>query len=464
MKPTVIVGAGLTGLSTGYALQRAGHEVLILERTDVVGGLARSLDLGGYVFDLGPHYFFLKFDPRADLLVSECLGDKAEVLDFQVSAWIRDRNLSWPPNLKDLFRLPATSTLTFLKNSIRQRFPKDLDCKGFISGFYGRAIYRDFIGPYIDKKVPMLGPEKLHRDWWLQVARNIHNQHRSSRHDEVKEIERRKRVPLAVRARVFFNLLKGIWLTAAGKQLNKVLYPYGGMGSLSRVLAERFKDAGGRIVFGANDVSLHRSGNRIRTVRWKDNVVDEPRTVIWTGAVHGLMKELGMPAPDLPFVRIALGFIKVRRTLELPRYLYTYYSQPEIIFNRAYFPRLITGGLVPPGKDAICVEISPPDSDNDTPLDDDQLKEKIIMGMEKLSLCCREEIEEITLLDIPNAYPVYPLDYYETLDRIWEELRPIENLWSIGRSGQFHYNNMARTVAMGLDLAEHLTKGEHSSG
>jgi len=69
-------------------------------------------------------------------------------------------------------------------------------------------------------------------------------------------------------------------------------------------------------------------------------------------------------------------------------------------------------------------------------------------------------VEDLKLLEIPEAYPVYPLDYYETLQTLWQEISPIENLWSIGRSAQFYYNNMARTVTMGIDLAEHLLEEE----
>ena len=113
---------------------------------------------------------------------------------------------------------------------------------------------------------------------------------------------------------------------------------------------------------------------------------------------------------------------------------------------------------VPAGKDAICVEISPPELEKGAALEEGALRAGILAGLEKTALCRPDQVEEVSLLRVPDAYPVYPLDYYETLQALWEKLGSMENLWSIGRSAQFLYNNMARSVSLGLDLAEHILK------
>lgn len=51
---TVVVGAGLGGLSAASHLRGRGHEVLVLERAGVPGGRAGSFDESGYRFDTGP--------------------------------------------------------------------------------------------------------------------------------------------------------------------------------------------------------------------------------------------------------------------------------------------------------------------------------------------------------------------------------------------------------------------------
>jgi phytoene dehydrogenase-like protein len=54
---TVVVGAGISGLTAGAYLLRGGHEVTIIEKTSRCGGLVSSFDRGGFTFDTGPRAF-----------------------------------------------------------------------------------------------------------------------------------------------------------------------------------------------------------------------------------------------------------------------------------------------------------------------------------------------------------------------------------------------------------------------
>ncbi len=49
----VVVGAGLSGLASARSLQRAGHDVVVLEARDRVGGRTLTRTIGRGVFDLG---------------------------------------------------------------------------------------------------------------------------------------------------------------------------------------------------------------------------------------------------------------------------------------------------------------------------------------------------------------------------------------------------------------------------
>jgi len=74
----IVVGAGFTGLSAAMELAEAGNEVTILERDDVIGGLAGAFDVGGQKLEKFYHHWFTN-DVYVQRMV-ERLGKSAEVV------------------------------------------------------------------------------------------------------------------------------------------------------------------------------------------------------------------------------------------------------------------------------------------------------------------------------------------------------------------------------------------------
>ena len=66
-RPVVVAGAGPAGLTAAYKLVQAGDEVVVAESDDVVGGISRTVERGGWRFDIGGHRFFTKVQPVEDL-------------------------------------------------------------------------------------------------------------------------------------------------------------------------------------------------------------------------------------------------------------------------------------------------------------------------------------------------------------------------------------------------------------
>lgn len=73
--PVFVLGAGPAGLACAYTLSKLGLPVVVVERDDQVGGLARSIVHKGFILDYGPHRFFTKLAPVLDLW-NEVLGDE----------------------------------------------------------------------------------------------------------------------------------------------------------------------------------------------------------------------------------------------------------------------------------------------------------------------------------------------------------------------------------------------------
>ncbi len=75
MKKIIIVGGGITGLSTAWKLSEKGYKVDLIESDRSIGGLAKSIKIENYSFDIGPHSFFTEdkeiFNKVMDLFKNE---------------------------------------------------------------------------------------------------------------------------------------------------------------------------------------------------------------------------------------------------------------------------------------------------------------------------------------------------------------------------------------------------------
>ena len=54
-KNIVVIGAGISGLTTAYLLSKKGFDVTIIEKNSSVGGSIESVFENGFLFDRGPN-------------------------------------------------------------------------------------------------------------------------------------------------------------------------------------------------------------------------------------------------------------------------------------------------------------------------------------------------------------------------------------------------------------------------
>ena len=119
-----IIGGGLAGIACALALENTGLSIALLERSDVLGGRARSWrdNATGDVIDIGPHILLSEYHNMLDLL--EMLGTREDV------HWEKERFITLLDDHRHvsmkLHRLPAPlhllpSLLKVSKLSVRDK-------------------------------------------------------------------------------------------------------------------------------------------------------------------------------------------------------------------------------------------------------------------------------------------------------------------------------------------------------
>lgn len=59
VRKVTIIGAGISSLSSAAFLAKAGYDVTILEKNPTIGGRARQFTIDGFVFDMGPSWYWM---------------------------------------------------------------------------------------------------------------------------------------------------------------------------------------------------------------------------------------------------------------------------------------------------------------------------------------------------------------------------------------------------------------------
>ena len=115
--PTVVIGAGPTGLSAAYHL---GENVLLIDQNETVGGWCRSIEDGGFTFDYAGHIMFSK-EEYVHKLYEMLLGDNVHWQDRE--AWIYSKNVyTRYPFQGALYGLPPEVIKECILGAIESRF------------------------------------------------------------------------------------------------------------------------------------------------------------------------------------------------------------------------------------------------------------------------------------------------------------------------------------------------------
>ncbi len=163
---TLILGGGLTGLSTAYHLEKLGQtDYLILEKEHKPGGLCRSIYKNGFTFDYSGHLLHLH-TAQGKKIVRELLG--ANIHRLTRRAFIDIGNVRVPfPFQAHLYALPPDVRQACVDGLLATRQVLKTPPKNFEQWCLrtlGQGIYDVFMRPY-NTKLWGRAPRELTCEW-----------------------------------------------------------------------------------------------------------------------------------------------------------------------------------------------------------------------------------------------------------------------------------------------------------
>ena len=150
----VIIGAGPAGLTAAFQLHKAGAASTVLEGTDQVGGISRTVERDGWRFDIGGHRFFTKVKP-VEQMWWEVLGDEEFLLrPRQSRIFYKGKLFDYPLKAKNaLFGLGIIEAIRCVLSYVWVRVhpPKDQShFEGWVAARFGWRLYRTFFKTYTE--------------------------------------------------------------------------------------------------------------------------------------------------------------------------------------------------------------------------------------------------------------------------------------------------------------------------
>jgi len=157
-----IVGSGPSGLTCAYKLLKENKKIIMIERDERAGGLAKSYNYNGHIFDTGPKRFHTD-DPVVKEFLKEIMD--MEVIGRSTKVHFVNRYFDWPLNLKSIFKMPPSVAIKAIYDLINKDEMKDLQSfEEYIKFKYGNHLYEIFFKPYTEKFLRIPAAD-IHSDW-----------------------------------------------------------------------------------------------------------------------------------------------------------------------------------------------------------------------------------------------------------------------------------------------------------
>lgn len=440
--PVMILGAGPAGLTAAYELSARGVRSVVLEQDAVVGGLARTVEYKGFLFDVGGHRFYTKV-ALIEKIWRDVLGPDLLERPRLSRIYYRSRFFHYPLDAVDVVRGLGIAEVmrcggSFLKARLFPRRPED-DFETWVSNRFGRRLFDAFFRTYTEK-VWGIPCHEIRAEWAAQRIRGL------TLHSLVRDA------------------LTGAQNGSGIKTLIRdFLYPRRGPGLMWSRMSEILARRGVEVFLKTPVTAIERQGGRITRIvagerAWR------PEHVISTLPVQNLVAMLN-PSPPASVVEAAAGLryrdlIVVGVIVErdhLFRDNWIYVHEPGVKVGRIQNYVNWSPEMSPdPERTGLGLEYFCGEGDALWSMSNADLIAMARRELASLKLVEEGAIMDATVIRAPKAYPVYDRGYRERLGSIRQFLTGIANLQAAGRNGLHRYNNQDHAMLTGILAARNV--------
>jgi protoporphyrinogen oxidase len=439
-KKVVIIGAGPAGLTAAYELCKEGVESVVLEKDSVVGGISRTVNYKGYLFDIGGHRFFTKVKAVDDMW-REVMGEKKFLRRSRLSRIYYNKKFFYYPlkATNALLGLGIFNSFMMLGSYAKaQIFPikNEVSFEDWISNRFGKRLFNTFFKTYTEK-VWGIPCNEISADWAAQRIKGLS----------------------------LIETIKNALLSAQPKDKNDIIktlidafdYPEKGPGQMWEMVAESVQKRGSELKMKSSVEGIVWQKGKVTALEL--DVDGKKETVEGTDFISSMpIQELVRkmkPEPPAEVMQAAdkLGYrdfltvslIINKADLFQDNWIYIHDSAVKVgrIQNfKNWSPEMVPD----PNKTCLGLEYFCFEGDGLWTTSDEELVKLAAKELGMLGLVDPNDVEDGAVVRMPKAYPIYDSVYVEAVNTIREFLTGLSNMYLVGRNGMHKYNNQDHSM------------------
>lgn len=436
-------------MTAAYELTQNQVPVTVLERDDIVGGIARTEFYKGYGYDIGGHRFYTKM-PQVNTLWHQVLGQDFIRVPRLSRIHYNGKFFYYPLRLFNVLgALGVVQSIWIFASYVRARlFPliPEESFADYVSNRFGRKLYYLFFKTYTEK-VWGIPCTEIRAEWAAQRIRGLS----------------------------FTSALKSAILQNGNgikSLIEEFEYPTRGPGMMWEAFRSAVENSGGKVLLNSPVTRLERQGTTITGVIAEQNgakVKLRGTQFISTLPLRDLINAITPPPPP-DVVRAANGlayrdFLTVVLIVDLPELFpdnWIYIHTPSVTVGRIQNFKNWSAGMLPDsGKTSLGMEYFVTEGDTLWDMPDEQLIELAKRELELIGIAPASKVIDGTVKRMPKAYPIYDAQYRVHLGIVRGYLDAFDNLQTVGRNGMHKYNNQDHSMMTALLAARNILGEQH---